>query len=82
MPLSAGDRLGPYEVTGELGAGGMGIVLRARDITLDRDVALKVPVGGTGHRSRRRLATQPGCYGAGASMTSTSSRSVPVLRMP
>ena len=42
MPLSAGDRLGPFEVTGELGAGGMGIVLRARDTKLDRDVALKV----------------------------------------
>ena len=42
MPLIAGDRLGPYEVTGELGAGGMGVVLRARDTRLDRDVALKV----------------------------------------
>ena len=42
MPLSAGDRLGPYEITGEIGAGGMGIVLRARDTKLDRDVALKV----------------------------------------
>ena len=42
MPLSAGDRLGAFEVTGELGSGGMGIVLRARDTKLDRDVALKV----------------------------------------
>ena len=42
MPLNAGDRLGPYEITGDLGAGGMGIVLRARDTKLDRDVALKV----------------------------------------
>ena len=42
MSLSAGDRLGAFEVTGELGAGGMGIVLRARDTKLDRDVALKV----------------------------------------
>ena len=42
MPLNVGDRLGPYEITGELGAGGMGIVLRAHDTTLDWDVALKV----------------------------------------
>ena len=36
MPLSDGDRLGPHEITGKLGAGGMGIVLRARDTKLDR----------------------------------------------
>ena len=42
MPLNVGDRLGHYEITGELGAGGMGIVLRAHDTKLDRDVAVKV----------------------------------------
>ena len=37
-----GERLGPYEVTGTLGAGGMGEVYRARDSHLGRDVAIKI----------------------------------------
>ena len=42
MALSAGTRLGPYEVLGLIGAGGMGEVYRARDSRLARDVAIKV----------------------------------------
>jgi prepilin-type processing-associated H-X9-DG protein len=42
MSLAIGMRLGAYEVTGTLGAGGMGEVYRARDTRLQRDVALKI----------------------------------------
>src|SRR5580698_3754637 len=42
MNLSAGSRLGPYEIVSPLGAGGMGEVYRARDTRLKREVAIKV----------------------------------------
>jgi len=42
MALTSGTKLGPYEIQSPLGAGGMGEVYRARDIRLDRTVAIKV----------------------------------------
>jgi len=42
MTLTAGSRLGPYEITGAIGACGMGEVYRGRDASLHRDVAIKV----------------------------------------
>jgi Tol biopolymer transport system component len=45
MTLTAGTRLGPYEIVAATGAGGMGDVYRARDVRLDRDVAVKTIKG-------------------------------------
>jgi serine/threonine protein kinase len=42
MTISAGSRLGPYEVLSPLGAGGMGEVYKARDTRLERTMAIKV----------------------------------------
>ncbi len=42
MPLSPGDRLGPFEIVASIGKGGMGEVWKARDPRLGRDVAIKV----------------------------------------
>lgn len=53
--LKTGTRLGHYELLGALGSGGMGEVYRARDLVLDREVALK-RLPASVHSDRRRLA--------------------------
>jgi Tol biopolymer transport system component len=62
VPIQAGTRLGPYEVTAFIGAGGMGEVYRARDGRLHRDVAIKVLPEGVARdqesRSRFERETQ------------------------
>jgi eukaryotic-like serine/threonine-protein kinase len=55
MSLTPGTSLGPYEIVGPLGAGGMGEVYKARDTRLDRTVAIKVlPDGFAGDGQRRQ----------------------------
>jgi serine/threonine protein kinase len=59
MSLSAGARLGPYEIVAPLGAGGMGEVYRARDTKLNRDVAIKVLPESLAHDPKRLARVQP-----------------------
>src|ERR1700730_17910118 len=53
MTISAGSRLGPYEVLAPIGAGGMGEVYRARDTRLGREVAIKVLPSGLSSDAER-----------------------------
>ncbi len=53
MPLSVGDKLGPYQILAPIGAGGMGEVYRARDPRLNRDVAIKVSASQFSERFER-----------------------------
>ena len=55
MPLTPGDKLGPYEILSPLGAGGMGEVYKARDTRLDRSVAVKVLPGHIAKREDLRV---------------------------
>jgi len=59
MPLPPGTKLGPYEILGPIGAGGMGEVYRARDARLAREVAVKVlPASFAGDPDRLRRFEQ------------------------
>jgi serine/threonine protein kinase len=59
MSLAVGVRLGPYELLGPLGAGGMGEVYKAKDTRLGREVAIKVlPVDRLADEGRRRRFVQ------------------------
>ena len=64
MPLSAGTRLGPYEILAPIGAGGMGEVYRARDTKLECDVAIKVlpAVLAQARSVSRVLRAKPRCW--------------------
>ena len=64
MPLQPGTTLGSYSVIAKIGEGGMGEVYQARDITLDRDVALKVlPEAFTSDPDRlARFEREPRCW--------------------
>jgi len=55
MDVSVGARLGPYEITGRIGSGGMGEVFRARDTRLGRSVAIKVLPAEFAGNARLRL---------------------------
>src|SRR5215469_4729328 len=54
MALTPGTKLGPYEIQSPLGAGGMGEVYRARDVRLDRTVAIKILPGHLSNNAEAR----------------------------
>ena len=56
MPLTAGTRLGPYEILAAIGAGGMGEVYRATDTRLNRTVAIKILPSHTNENPETRAA--------------------------
>ena len=78
MLISAGARLGNYEIVAPLGAGGMGEVYRARDTRLGRDVALKVLPADVAADADRLARFEREARTVAASTTRTSSRCISV----
>jgi serine/threonine protein kinase len=71
MSLSTGTRIGPYEVVGMLGAGGMGQVYRGRDARLLRDVALKIlPAFASDPERVARFERERSCWRSSGTRTS------------
>src|SRR5437879_11491883 len=66
MALTSGTKLGPYEIVAPAGAGGMGEVYRARDVRLNRDVAIKVLPAGFARDPERLLRFQQEAQAAAA----------------
>ena len=80
MSLTAGTTLGPYEILGPLGAGGMGEVYRAHEPRLKRDVALEVLPAELASEPRRLERFQSEAETLSVLTTPTSSRSSPSRR--
>jgi len=55
MQVTAGSRLGPYEIVAPIGAGGMGEVYKARDTRLDRSVAVKILPSGFADNAQLKI---------------------------
>ena len=64
MALSPGTRIGHFEILSFIGAGGMGEVHRARDLTLGREVALKFVAGAVAPERRARFEREARCLAA------------------
>src|SRR4029077_17180779 len=66
MPLAVATRLGPYEIMSAIGAGGMGEVYRAKDLRLNREVAIKVLPAAFSNDSERQRRFEQEARAAGA----------------